>query len=239
MQLHSNDLNEFLPGVNLHLKAAKPGQPFMIRITEDYEKVTSKLKEVVNQINGILDFINKQNQIDEKSDTRTTFAGDTSLQSMEFRIRNLLHEAFPIIEEGSDEIRLMWMSDLGIEFNRSGQLTMNEKKLQQMMEKDFYGVAEAIAGEKGFAAQMRSVFATYTRPGSGLLATREQGLKRRLNEIDRQIEQKERIIERRAASLTEQFSRLQSTLGNMQQQQQYVAASLGATGGNPITQLLG
>ena len=94
IELESNEMNEFLPGVNLHLKQANPDKPFTLNITEDTQKVSGKVKNLVEQLNGVLDFVNKQNQIDEKSDTRNTFAGDTSLQGMEYRIRNLLHEGF-------------------------------------------------------------------------------------------------------------------------------------------------
>jgi flagellar hook-associated protein 2 len=242
VELESNDISEFLPGVNLHLKQARPDQPFTITITEDYQKVSGKLKGLVDQLNGVLDFIVKQNQIDEKSDTRTTFAGDSGLQTVEYRIRNLMHEGFYVPDKSQDSgYRLVFMNQLGVEFDRSGSLTFKEDHFQKELEKDFDGVSDAITGEFGFAYQLRSVIDGYTRPGNGLLAVREQGLRSRIKEIDSQIEQKTAQIDRRQQSLTDQYARLESSLANLQRQQQYLSASLPGAGGggNLVQQLLG
>lgn len=240
VEMASNKVNDFLPGVNAHFKQAKPGQPFFLTITEDHQKVAAKIKAVVDQVNSIFEFIYKQNAIDEKTDTRTTFAGDTSLQTIEYRLRNLMHEGFPVkLSEDGEDYRLVFLSDLGIEFAKNGQLTIKDDKLNAVLEKDYAGASEAITGERGFAYQLREVFSIYTRPGNGLLATREQGLRRRVTELDRQIENKERVLERRSQAITEQFSRLQGNLANMQRQQAQLSATLGGGGGNPIAQLLG
>ena len=80
----------------------------------------------------------------------------------------------------------------------------------------------------------------YTRTGDGLLAHREAGLQQRIRQIDDQIDMKTKTIERRIQTVTDQFSRLQGTLSNMQRQGQYLQATLGgAGGGNLVGQLLG
>ncbi len=96
----SNQIQDFLPGVNLTLKQAKEGQAINLTITEDLQKISGKVKAFVDRTNDILGFITKQNSIDDKSDTRTTFAGDTGLQNVEFRLRNLLQEGFPVYKPG-------------------------------------------------------------------------------------------------------------------------------------------
>lgn len=242
IELESNDIPDFLPGVSLHLKQAKPNQPFNITISEDYQKISGKMKGFVDQTNQILQFIIQQNSIDEKSDTRTTFAGDQSLQGIEYRLRNLMHEGFQANDPSSDDVRLLHMSDLGVEFDKSGMLTFKEDKFTKMIEKDFDGVAEALTGSFGFAYQMKSVLAGYTRGGDGLLQLREHGIKDKIKEMDNQIDARSKILERRQQSLTEQFSRLESSLSNMQRQQQSLSATLpggGGGGGNAISQLLG
>ncbi|MBL7715662.1 MAG: flagellar filament capping protein FliD [Bdellovibrionales bacterium] len=241
IQTESNQIKDFMTGVNLQLKQAKPDQVVTVSITEDYQKVSGKVKGLVDQINGILEFINKQNQVDDKTDTKSTFAGDTSLQSIEYRIRNLLHEGFYVRDKKSGENRLIFLNQVGIQFEKNGLLAFKENVFQKSLETDFDGISTAITGEYGFASQIKQVIGMYTRPGSGTLAMRESGLRERIKRIDDQIEQKERRIEQKQKSLTEQFSRLQGTLANMQKQQQYLAANLpgGGGGGNMVAQLLG
>jgi flagellar hook-associated protein 2 len=237
IEAESNDISDFVQGVNLHLKQARPDRPVTITITEDYQKIGGKMKALVDQLNPILDFINKQNQVDEKTDTSKTFAGDTALQTIEYRLRNIMHEGFPVMK--GDEVKIVTMGDIGVEFSRQGQLVFKEDKFAKFMEKDFESLSQVITGEFGFANQMGQVMKGYTG-GGGTLQLREQGLRNRIRQIDDQIDNKTRNIERRAQALTEKFARLQSTLGRMQQQQQYMQANLGGGGGgNLVQQLLG
>jgi len=239
IETESNDIAEFLPGLGLHLKQARPGQPFNITISEDHVKVSGKIKSLVDQVNGVLQFIIQQNTIDAKSDTRSSFAGDTGLQTIEYRLRNLLHEGFPVGDPSGDNFRLVFLNQIGLEFDKGGQISFKEEKFQKALEKDFQGVAEAITGGFGFAFQMREVIGNYTRAGDGLLNMREQGLRSRISEMDRQIDGKVKVLEQKQQSLIDRFSKLESSLGNMQRQQQYLAAAMQNSGGNMISQLMG
>lgn len=240
IEIEGNDVKDFLPGVNLHLKQARPDQAFTISITEDTAKISGKVKGLVDEINKVLKFIVEQNTVDEKTDTRTTFAGDTGLQSIEFRLRNLMHEAFPVGEPGQDSFRLVFLNQIGVEFDKTGQLTFKEEKFQKALEGDFNGVSEAITGEMGFAAQMRQVMSEYTRAGTGTLAIRETGIRTRIKAVDDQIDTKTRNLERKQQALVEKFARLEGSLGNLQRQQQYISSAMPTGGGgNLVSQLLG
>ncbi len=239
LELDSNDISDFLPGVNIHLKQARPDSPFTLTISEDPQKVAGKMKALVDQVNQIFQFISKQNQVDEKSDTRTTFSGDTGLQSVEYRLRNLLHEGFPAGDPKSDSFRLVFLNQLGVEFDRNGQLSFKEDKFAKNIDSDFGAIAEAITGSFGFAYQLRTVLSGYTQTGSGMLALREAGLRARIKQFDDQIEQKTKAVERKTESLTSQFAKLEGTMANLQRQQQSLSAALPAGGGGMVGQLLG
>ena len=237
----TNDIKNFVNGVNVRLKQARPDSPFTIRITEDHKKMTGKVKELVDQVNGILQFINKQNQVDEKTDTKGGFTGDTGMQTIEFRIRNLMHESFPDRNPSeNDDYKLITLSQLGIEFSKDGSLGFKEDHFQKTLEDNFNGVTEAVTGEFGVASQLRQVIASYTRTGDGFLNNREKGLRERIARIDKDIADKEARVQQKAEAVTQQFSRLQASLSNMQRQQQQLSATLGGGGGgNLVQQLLG
>lgn len=240
VEIGSNETPDFLQGIGAQLKQARPGEKFTLSVRADYQKIMDKVKGVIEGTNGILDFINKQNQVNESTDTRTTFAGDTSLQNIEFRLRNLMHEGFAAHLESEEKFRVYQLHELGVQFSKTGAIEFDEAKFQKAMEGDFEGIAEAIAGEKGFVYQLKTVMDGFGAPGVGILSTRESGIKDRIKQIDRTIETKERNLEKKARSVTDQFSRLQGSLAAMQQQQQYLAANLpGAGGGGGISQLLG
>ncbi len=237
----SNDVNDFLPGINLHLKQAKPDTPFTMTITEDYQKITGKVKGLVEEMNKILEFIVKQNTIDEKTDTSTTFAGDTTLQNIEYKLRNLMHEGYPAGDPEKDDFRVVYLNELGVEFQKDGMLAFKEDRFQKMLEKDFDGISQAISAEYGFARQVQYVLDGFTRPGDGVLTNREKGLRARVKEIDSQIESKKMLLDRKSQAITEQFARLEASLSSMQRQSQSLAAmgGGGGGGGNMVAQLLG
>ncbi len=239
VELPSNDNPDFLQGVGVQLRQAKPGQKFTMNVKADYPKVVEKVKRVVEGMNGVLEFINKQNQVNESSDTRTTFAGDTSLQNIEFRLRNLMHEGFLARETPDGDPVIYHLGELGIEFDKKGVITLKEDRLQKMLETDFEGVAESISGDQGLASQLKTVMDGYADAGSGVMAAREKGIQTRIRQIDETIANKERAIERKTESLTAKFSRLQASLSDMQRQQNYLQSTLGGSGGNPVSQLLG
>ncbi len=233
----SNKVPDFLQGVTANFKQANPDKPFTLTITPDIQKISVKMKTMVEQINGILEFINKQNQIDEKTDTSTTFAGDTGLQMIEFRLRNLLHEGFPVANAEDEGWHFEWLNQMGVEFAKNGLVSLDENKFNKALEKNFNGVTETISGPEGFASQLRQVISVYTRSNDGMLSVREQGMKTRIKAVDDQIAQKERNLERRTRNLTDQFARLETSVANMQQQQQYMSATLGGGGG--LSSLIG
>lgn len=236
VEQESNQIGDFLQGVGVQLKQAKPGQKFTLNIKPDFVKVTDKVKKIVEGMNGVLDWVNKQNQVDEKTDTRGTFAGDTSLQNIEYRLRNLVHEGFGAHFENEDKFEVYHLSEIGVEFDKKGEVSFKEDKFQKALEKDYEGIAEAISGENGFVSQLKAVMDGYAQPGTGVLSSRENGINTRIKQIDQSIEMKQRNLEKKTESLTGQFSRLQGALSNMQRQQQYLSASLGGGGG--ITQQL-
>ena len=102
---------------------------FSLNITEDIAKITGKVKAFVDAINGVLEFVNKQNKLDATSDTSKTLGGDTALVAIESRLRNLVFESFPV-DENDEDITLR-LSDIGIQFEKTGVLAFKEDLLHQ------------------------------------------------------------------------------------------------------------
>lgn len=238
IETNGNEVPDFLKGVNLRLKKAAPGEAFLLKIEPDYKKIGAKMNELVDGVNGVLDFINAQNKVDEKSDTTTTFAGDTSLQSIEYRVRNLVHEGFFGGWDENGEPRVVHLGQLGIEFDRQGHVRLNQEKFEAAVTERFDDVAEALSGEKGFVRQIGEVVRGYNRPGDGTIAIRERALRDRIRKIDVDIANKERLTERKVQAVQSQFARMEAAMANLQRQQAYVGATLGVVGGG-VNQLLG
>jgi len=240
IEVGGNEIENFFTGVHVKLLGADPKNKFTLKISEDTEAMAGKMKEVITNLNEILQFINTQNQVTESSDTKTMFTGDTSLQTVEYRIRNLLHEGFAVWDSKNEQYRMKFLHQMGVGFDRSGKLNFDDDKFKNELEEDLQGVVRAVSGEMGFAYQLSELIATYTNPFDGLLQLKEKTMQGKIKSMDKNIANKERLLKNKSESLVRQFSRLQGALGNMQQQQAYMQANLGGGGGgNLVSQLLG
>ena len=237
-EIESNDVSDFLPGVNIHMKQANPDEPFFMTITEDYSKITEKVKALIDNVNQILQFIYKQNAIDQNSDTSTTFAGDSTLQGLEYLIRNIFHEGY-WAEDNDEEQTLVYMSHIGISFEKNGLIAMNTDKFQKNLESSFNTIAEAFTDPEGLVASLRNMVNIYSTGGNtSFLGSKEQGLRERIKSFDQQIATKNRYLDKKKEDLVSQFARLEGSLANMQKQQQYLNASL-PSGGGGLSSLIG
>lgn len=220
---------ELLPGVTVDLKQAKEDYEFTLQISEDIPKIAAKVKALVDAINQVLEFINKQNQIDDKTDTSKTLAGDTTLFGVESRVRSWIFEAFNVNDpEIDDEERYMRLSDVGIQFEKTGLLTFKEDKFKKMMEMDYESVAQLFAGQGNFIEKLKILTESMISTRGGIISSRENGIRDRMRRMDGDIANKEANLSRREVALKRQFSNLESLMNNMQGQQQYLAQALGS-----------
>lgn len=227
VEFEGNKITSLFPGVTIDLKDAAPGKEFTLKVQEDTKSIKGKVEGMVNKINEVLGFIQKQNQLDEKSDTRRTLGGDITLQTLEYKIRTFV--TTPLMTEYGP----VKAADLGVQFNREGTLNFSPDKFERMLSQNFGAVSQFFVGMEdagdGFANQLDRTVRNMTRQ-EGVVASRLDGLKRRISDIDRQIEQKERSVARSEQALKDKFSKLEGTIANMKAQQSQMQQALGGAG---------
>ena len=239
VELSANIAADIIPGVTIDLKKAQPGEEFTISVNENITEVTGKVESIVNSINEVLLFIKQQNNLDQSSDTSRTLGGDLTLQTLESMIRRAVFRPIPT-SEGPQRI-----SRIGLQFQKDGLLKLDTNKLSAEMKRNYKFVSQVLTGgfksgkgpqSSGFIDNMREVAARATRYPSGALSTRKSGLKSSIRQIDDQIDQKNRLLERKERMLKDKFARLESTISEIRGQSAGVAA-LGGGGVNPVQQL--
>lgn len=220
IEVPGNKATELIPGVTIDLKKAKPGEEINIEITEDIQKIGGKVNSLIDNINNVLKFIKDQNSLDEKSDTQRTLGGDSTLTTIESRIRsavftNVMTDAGP-----------MRMGDLGVTFQRDGLLKFDQAKFEAALSKDYKSVSQTLTGKysleggksKGFIDILDETAQTMLTQPSGVLPTRKGGLQSQINQIDRQIANKQRIITQKEEILKAKFARLEETISRIKGQ---------------------
>jgi flagellar hook-associated protein 2 len=237
MEAPSNRLTELIPGVTIDLKKARPGEEINIEITEDIQKIGGKINSLVDNINNVLKFIKEQNTLSEKSDTSRTLGGDLTLSTIESKIRSTVFT--PVMTENGP----MRVGDLGITFQRDGLLKFDQTKFESALSKDFKGVAQCLTGsfssatgkQNGFIDNLEDASKILLTPPSGVLTTRKSGVQSQIDQIDRQINNRQRIIAQKEEVLKAKFARLEETISRIKSQGSGLAGLTQAV--NPVQQL--
>ncbi|WP_408098445.1 flagellar filament capping protein FliD [Peredibacter sp. HCB2-198] len=220
IEVPSNKVTDLIPGVTIDLKKALPGEEINIEITEDVQKIGGKVNSLIDNINNVLKFIKEQNSLDEKTDTSRTLGGDSTLTTIESRIRSAV---FTSVMTDTGPMR---MGDLGVTFQRDGLLKFDQAKFEAALSKNYKSVSQTLTGKysleggksKGFIDILDDTAQTLLSQPTGVLPTRKGGLQSQINQIDRQIANRQRIIGQKEEILKAKFARLEETISKIKGQ---------------------
>jgi flagellar hook-associated protein 2 len=232
IQSPTNELKDIIPGATINLKGTTGmGKPLTITIEQDVPKTTAKMKDIVDKVNQVLTFIQNQNKMDEKTDTSKTLGGDYGIRLAEDRIRSALQQNY-IFEESSRKYRSL--TDLGIQFNKQGTLTLDEKKFQTALEANFDDVVSLMVGEgdgtRGIMPALMSAVNSISSAGGGVLTNQLQNYNGQIRSLDNTIATKEKQSEARAEQLKGKLAAAQSALSSMKGQAAYFQGTSGSGG---------
>jgi flagellar hook-associated protein 2 len=232
-EINDTNVKDIIPGVNLDIKQSAPGRQVNVSVKENQEVVAGKVKEVVTSVNAVLSFIQQQNTLKKESDTTSTLGGDVLLRSVEQRFRSLIQNP----QYGlSTEINRL--NQLGITFNRSGVLDFDEKKFNAELAKNPGGVQRFLAGDgfqTGFIPSLKREINSLVNTAFGPISNRKRGLQTKIEEANKNIENKTRQLAKREETLRNKFARLEETMSRLKGQGAAIGgiSQIGGGGGGP------
>ena len=220
IEVTENKIKDLIPGAVIDLKKAKPGEEFSVQITEDTQKITEKVTTIVDRINDVLKFIKTQNAMDEKTDSSQTLGGDSSLRTLESKIRSAVFQSISTTK-GPKRI-----GEVGINFGKDGLLSFDAAKFEKVVSEDYQNAAEIIVGiykreggkTNGFIDNIYDLTGVVLEKPFGLITNKKSGLQSGIDQIDRQIDTKKRMIEQKERVLKDKFARLEETMSRIKGQ---------------------
>ena len=237
LEIPGNKTSDLIPGVTIDLKKAQVGDEITLDIKEDTAAMTTKIDDLVTNINEVIAFIKEQNAMDETTDTSRTLGGDITLQTLESRLRSTV---FMGVKTDAGARRI---GDLGLTFQRDGMLKLDKDKFQAALDDNLEVVSQVVNGQysikdgkiNGFIDNLDKLVSDALKKPGGILSSRKDGLDTQIRQIDRRIESKERQIKRKEEHLKQKFARLEETISKIKTQGSGLAGLGG--GGNPVQQL--
>ena len=146
----------------------------------------------MDAVNGVLGFVQAQNALTKETDTSQTLGGDSLLRSVEQRMRALVQN--PQYGLNSEISRL---NQIGITFNRAGVLEYDEKKFNDSLARNPSAVQKFLAGDGysvGFIPALKREVGTLLNSAFGPVAMRKRGLQDKIDQMNKQIENKEQQL---------------------------------------------
>ena len=138
---NTNNISDILAGVTLNLKEADSSKTVNVSVDRDHDAIVDKVEKFVNDYNGLVDFINEQFTYNEEEQTAGVLFGDVSLLSVQGGIQSIIVDR--IIGLPSD---LRSLSQVGIDTDRNGKLTLNKDTFLEKIQSDLDGVVKVFAG---------------------------------------------------------------------------------------------
>ena len=134
----SNDIEDVIPGVTLHLHDDSGGSAIQIGISLDTTEIKSNIELLVNAYNDVIDTINSTTRYDAENETAGPLIGDSLARSIKNTLLTLIAENIPGTDD-TDEYRSL--ARIGLSLTAGGKLEIDKDELDEALEDDPSAVA--------------------------------------------------------------------------------------------------
>jgi flagellar hook-associated protein 2 len=214
----SNTISDVISGVTLTLKSAPaaPGNASTLGVSRDNGVLRGKIDAFIKAYNGVMNYFKEQQRFDTKTNKAGALLGDGTASLIRRKLSGLIDASVPGMQ--ADFRRL---SDLGIQTNAQGQLEIKDSaKLDKAIASNFEEVVDfftqTTAGSEGFAVRLDKTVGEFLETGTGILATRQDGISQSIERVHKQIDRYETRLVDTERRLRAQFTSLETLLSGYQ-----------------------
>ena len=139
----TNTITDAVQGVTMTLReVTDPGTPIEIKVNkDDTSQLRTQLTDFVAEFNSAMSLLDEQFSFDESTQTAGPLAGDSTLLGVQSRLRSAVNASVAV---GGEFNALVFM---GISFDRSGQLTIDDELLTDALDNNLAAVKKLFIAE--------------------------------------------------------------------------------------------
>jgi flagellar hook-associated protein 2 len=137
----SNTASDVIDGVTLTLKAKTDG-PVIVSVAKDVDSIGSALQNFVTAYNAVNSFVSSQFTYNSTTKTAGVLAGNSTLRNVQSLLRNPFNQS---VSNRYTNYRVA--GQVGLEFDRNGNLTLNTSQLKDALTNNFTAVAALFLGD--------------------------------------------------------------------------------------------
>ncbi|MCE2917843.1 MAG: flagellar filament capping protein FliD [Rubrivivax sp.] len=222
----TNELSGTIEGMTLRLRNIT-AQPVDVAVAADREEIGKAVRDFAEAYSNLAKQIADQTKYDASSKARGPLQGDSTVNGLMSQLRAVINTpsgATPAFSR---------LSDIGLELQRDGGLTVNAGKLDNAM-RDLPALRLALAnsdvgtpGNDGFARRY-SQLATQVLGVDGSLTQRTEGLRTQITRSGENQQRLEDRVERFRARLVQQYTAMDTNLSRLNALSNYVNQQVAA-----------
>lgn len=207
----SNSINDIMPGVTLSIQ--KTGDA-SISVTADKSGLAEKITSFVAAYNEAVQELASQTSYDSETESFGVLSR-TTLRDLPFDLQKLMTTS-----NKADSAGLVTsMFDLGLEFDRDGNITIDEEVLAAIIADAPDSVSAFFLGDEdaeitGLADQVNEYLRDVTS-GSGQIAAEKTAAQTRIDDMELSIEAQTERLDKKYEMLTRQFVALDQYMSQM------------------------
>lgn len=210
----SNTIDDLLEGVTLTLKTTDV-DPFEVKVARDAGSVSKKITTFVEKYNKAYSSLQSLQASDPEAGTIGALQGDSTARILQMRLQGFLSTAVEGVDDSVNSL-----SALGVSADEDGKLSFDSATFTTAYEEHREDVVtfftQTTDESEGFAVQVDSMLETYLQSTTGLLATKEEGLKSSIERLGDRVERISSRLTKREENLRRQFESLELLLGQFQ-----------------------
>ncbi|MEY6431901.1 flagellar filament capping protein FliD [Thioalkalicoccus limnaeus] len=217
-----NQLADVLDGVRIELGQAEPGTLAALEVVPDHQADVAAIKGFVDQYNALMDTLGRLAGFRGVGAEQPPLYGDAAARGLGSRLRTELSrsaDGSPFGQSG--------LAEIGIQLGSDGKLTLDAGKLESALAADRDGVSRVFGSEEGLATRLGALLEAHLQRG-GILDTRTDGLKGRLDRIAGAREALERRLEVIETRYRQQFLAMDVLVGRLQNTSSFLSQQLTA-----------
>ena len=213
----SNKITDAIPGVDLELFVPTTSA-VTVNVARDTAAVKTAIEDMVNAYNAFLGVADALKDRENQSDDGTgSLAGNSALRTIMTQMRRIMTSVSSTPGES-----VAVLGDLGIQFELSGQMTVDNTKLQAKLDTSFDDVAKFFSANtsrqtatgiasRGLAGDMVKYLSDQTS-STGVIKSQEDTLKQSQGRYEAQLEALDLRMEQIRARYVTQFTAMEQAV---------------------------
>src|SRR5690606_33508448 len=165
-------------------------------VGQDLDATKEQLQKLVDGYNAIVNTVSGQN--DSK-----TLSGDATTRMLLSQMRS--------------ELSQFNLYELGLEYDRTGKLTLDGGKLEEFLSENPEGLTQVLSGDTGLIKSLSNRLDTFTKGDGALLNSAKNTVQSSLDQLQDRMERFDLRMDQLYNRYVNQFSQMQTLILQMEQ----------------------